>query len=129
MMIPLVLLLQACNTEKNGTSTPDQLVEQYLSALENKDEKLMLAIVPEHSVLTREIKAKIAKVGGYKIKNRQTIYAKSTPILWNAQIKGVYIDRQDISRKFEDVITIQYQNKGNLKAYSGRWYLLMKNIK
>jgi hypothetical protein len=125
----MVLLLQSCNVEKNGTSTPDQLVEQYLSALENKDEKLMLGIMPEHSVLTREIRAKIAKVGGYKIKSRQIIYNKSTSVLWNAQIKGVYIDHQNISKKLEDIITIQYQNKGNLKAYAGRWYLLTKNTK
>lgn len=129
MIMIVILLLQSCNADKNGTSTPDQLVEQYLSALENKNEKLLLGIVPEHSVLTREIKAKIAKTGGHKIQNRQIIYDKSTPILWNAQIKGVYIDRQNTSKKFEDIITIQYQNKGHLKSYAGRWYLLMKNTK
>jgi hypothetical protein len=123
-VITIVFLLQACTTEKNGANTPDRLVEQYLLALEQKNENSILQLVPENSIPTREIKDKITKIGGYKIQNRQVIYNKSTPLLWNVKMQGVYVDGQGTTKKFADSIVIQYQNKGDLKLYAGRWYLL-----
>jgi hypothetical protein len=129
LVIAIVFSLQACTADKNGAGTPDRVVEQYLMALEDRDQKLMLRLAPENSILTKEIKAKIDKIGGHKIQSRQIIYDKSTPILWSAKMRGIYVDRQGANKKFEDSIVIQYQNKGDLKLYAGRWYLLLEGMK
>jgi hypothetical protein len=120
-----VLSLYSCTANKRGAPTPEKVVEQYLSALENKKENSMLQLASENSTPTREIAAKIFKVGGYKIQNRQIEYDKFTPNLWKAKIKGNYVDQQGVTKKIEDSISIQYQSKGEPKSYAGRWYLLL----
>jgi hypothetical protein len=118
--------LQSCESpNKQGAVTPERVVEQYLLALETKNEKLILQLSPEHSMLTPEIKAKILKFGGYKVRKVTISYDKSSTILWNAKIVGFYIDRQKNNQPFADTIVIQYQKKGEIKAYAGRWYLLL----
>lgn len=123
--IAIVFALQACAVNKRGAPTPDRVVEQYLSALETKNEKLMLDLVPENSNLTQEVKTKIGKIGGRKIQDRQIVYTKPKSSLWNAKIRGFYLDRSGTKQKFEDSIVLEYQNKGDLKLYAGRWYLLL----
>ncbi len=83
----------------------------------------MLQLTDEDSNLATAVSAKISKIGGYKIQNKQIVYDKFTPNLWNARIKGDYVDRQGLAKKLEDSISIQYQSKGEPKAYAGRWYL------
>jgi hypothetical protein len=122
----IVLTIQSCTVNKRGAPTPDRVVEQYLSALETKNERLMLELGAENYNFTKEVKAKIDKAGGYKIQDRQIIYTKPKPILWNAKIRGSYIDRNGIKQSFEDSIVLEYQNKGDLKLYAGRWYLLLE---
>ncbi len=119
-----VLALSSCTANKRGAPTPENVVEQYLSALENKNKNSMLQLTDEGSISIDAIAAKIDKIGGYKIYHRQIVYDKSTPILWAAKIKGNYVDRQGLTKKIEDSISIQYQSKGEPKAYAGRWYLL-----
>jgi hypothetical protein len=129
-MVAIVFCLQGCRiNNKNGAATPDQIVEQYLLALETKDEKLLIQLTPQDVVIPKAMKAKIIRIGGYKIKDRQTTYLKSTPSLWSAKLKGSYVDRQGKDNKFEDSIVIQYQSKGEVKLYAGRWYLLLEGIK
>ncbi len=118
-----VLSLYSCTADKRGAPTPENVVEQYLSALENKNKNSMLQLADEDSNSASAIAAKISKIGGYKIQNRQIIYDKFTPNLWKAKIKGNYVDRQGIAKKLEDSISIQYQSKGEPKSYAGRWYL------
>jgi hypothetical protein len=118
--------VQSCEApNKQGAATPERVVEQYLLALETKNEKLILQLAPEQSMLTPEIKAKILKFGGRKVRNITTDYDKSTAVLWSAKIAGNYVDGQKNNRSFTDTIVIQYQKKGELKAYAGRWYLLL----
>jgi hypothetical protein len=123
--LAIVFSLQACNANKPGAATPDRVIEQYLLALERKDENLMLQLVPENSAVSKAVKAKIGKFGGHKIQDRQIIYTKPTSILWEAKIRGFYLDRDGRPRKFDDSIEIGYQSKGQLKLYAGRWYLLL----
>ena len=126
-MIAIVFSLQACSVNKQGAATPDQVVEQYLLALEDSDARLMLRLVPEKSQLDRVVKAKILRIGGHEIQDRQISYTKSKPTLWNAKIHGFFVDRAGIKRKFDDSIEIEYQSKGQVKLYGGRWYLLLGN--
>lgn len=120
-----ILSLYSCTADKRGGATPENVVEQYLSALESKNENSMLQLTDENLTATGEIAAKIRRVGGYKIQSRQIDYDKFTPNLWKAKIKGNYVDRQGVTKKLEDSISIQYQSKGEPKSYAGRWYLLL----
>ena len=118
--------LQACHVNnKLGAATPDQVIEKYLLALENKDEQLIERLVPEDRSATREIAAKIVSLGGYKIQEPKFVYTKNTPTLWRAKVTGFYLDRNGNRQKFEDTISIIYQGKESWKLYQGRWYLLL----
>jgi hypothetical protein len=125
MTIAIVFSLQSCSVNKHGAATPDRVVEQYLLALEDQNDRLMFRLVPEKSQFDRIIKAKISKFGGHKIQDRQISYIKSKPTFWKAKIQGFFVDRAGIKRKFDDSIEIEYQSKGQVKLYGGRWYLLL----
>ena len=126
VLIAIVFSLQSCEAQnKHGAATPERIVEQYLSALESRNETSILRLMPEESLAEKEIKAKIDRFGGHKIQNRQINYTKPTPTLWNAKMEGFYIDSTGIRKKFDDSIAIEYQNKGQVKLYRGRWYLLL----
>lgn len=128
VLIAIVFSLQSCEAQnKRGASTPERIVEQYLLALEDRNETLMLQLMPEESLAKKGIKAKIGKFGGHKIQDRQINYIKPTPTLWNAKMEGFYIDPTGVRKKFDDSIAIEYQNKGQVKLYRGRWYLLLGN--
>jgi hypothetical protein len=127
LIVIVMFWLQSCTVDKRGAGTPDRVVEQYLLALETKNEKLMLELVPENSNFARAVKTKIDKIGGQKIQARQITYVKPKPVLWEAKINGVTVDTNGIERKFDDSIVLEYQSKGELKLYAGRWYLIPQN--
>jgi hypothetical protein len=127
-MLVMIFCLQACKVEdKNGAATPDRVVEQYLLALENRDDVLLRKLAPEQAPVSSEIKTKISKIGGYKIKDHQISYTKFKPTLWTARIRGFYLDRAGKRNNFDDSIEIEYQSKGQVKLYGGSWYLLLKD--
>ncbi len=127
-MLFIVFCLQACKVEdKHGAATPDRVIEQYLLALENRDDALLSRLAPPQAAVRSEIKTKISKIGGHKIKNRQISYTKSKPTLWIARIRGFYLDRAGKRDNFDESIEIEYQSKGQVKLYGGSWYLLLKN--
>jgi hypothetical protein len=127
MLVAIVFSLQSCvSQDKNGAATPDRVVEQYLTALEKRDDAAIVRLMPEKSLASKEIQTKIARMGGYKIQDRQIKYTKPKPTLWNANIRGFYVDRFGVNRKFDDSIVLEYQSKGELKLYAGRWYLLLE---
>jgi hypothetical protein len=126
VMFAIVFYLQGCKVDnKHGAATPDRVVEQYLLALEDRDNNLMMGLAPENGVVRKKIEARMNKLGGHKIKDRQIIYVKPKPSLWKAKIQGFFIDRFGNRQKFDDSIAIEYQSKGQLKMYGGRWYLLL----
>ena len=125
-IVTVIFSLSACNVDKRGAGTPDGVVERYLLALETKNEHLMLELAPENSNFTQAAKAKIDKIGGLKIQNRQINYHKPKFTLWEAKISGVTVDENGNQKKIEDTIVLEYQNKGDLKLYAGRWYLILE---
>lgn len=126
MLIAIVVSVQSCGVHnKRGAATPDRLVEQYAIGLETKNEHLILQLTPENTDFTSQIETKIRKIGGRKLQNRQVIYTKPTPFLWNASIRGSYLDRAGTKQQVEDSIVLKYQSKGELKLYAGRWYLFL----
>ena len=127
-MLVIVFCLQACKVEsKHGAATPDRAIEQYLLALENRDDALFRRLMPEQALVSNEIKIKIDRLGGHKIKDRRISYIKSKPTLWTAKIRGYYLDRAGKRNNFDESIEIEYQSKGQVKLYGGSWYLLLKN--
>jgi hypothetical protein len=127
-MLVLIFCLQACKVEaKNGAATPGRVVEQYLLALENRDDILLRKLTPQQAAVSSEIKTKIGKIGGHKIKDPQISYTKFKPTLWTARIRGFYLDRAGKQNNFDDSIEIEYQSKGQVKLYGGSWYLLLKD--
>jgi hypothetical protein len=127
IIIAILVSVQSCEAQnKRGAATPDRLVEQYSIGLETKNENLILQLTPENTDLTSQIKTKIRKIGGRKIQDRQVIYTKPTPFLWNASIRGIYLDLDGTKQQFADSIVLKYQSKGELKLYAGRWYLFLE---
>ncbi len=128
ILIAIVFSLQSCGVpNKHGAATPDRVIEQYLLALKDRDVPAILRLMPEKSFGIERVRAKIDRLGGYTIQDRQTTYTKPKPTLWNANIHGFYLDRFGIKRKFEDSIVLEYQSKGQLKLYAGHWYLLFSD--
>jgi hypothetical protein len=126
ILVTIIFSLQSCGVHnKHGAATPDRVVEQYLTALENRNQSAMLRLLPERSLATTAIATKIDRLGGYKIQDRQIKYSKPKPSFWNANIQGFYIDQSGIKQQFNDSIVLAYQSKGELKLYAGRWYLLL----
>ena len=126
MLVSLLLSVQSCGApNRNGAATPDRIIDLYLTALEHRNESSIRRLMAEEATAAPAIAGKIAKFGGHKIQDRQINYTKSKPILWNASISGFYIDRAGVRRKFDDSIAIEYQSKGQVKLYGGRWYLLL----
>ena len=126
MLLSLLLSVQSCGApHRDGAATPDRIVDLYLTALEHRSESSVRHLMPEEATNAPAIAGKVAKFGGYRIQERQINYTKSKPVLWNTSIRGFYIDRAGVKRKFDDSIAIEYQSKGQIKRYAGRWYLLL----
>jgi hypothetical protein len=120
----ILVLLQSCHgVDKYGAATPDRIVEQYLLALEGRDRNSVIKLLPENANVENQVRSKITKFGGYKVQERKIEYIKSKPTLWNIRIQGFYVDRSNTRRKFDETIVIEYQSKGQVKQYGGRWYL------
>ncbi|WP_373542354.1 hypothetical protein [Chamaesiphon sp.] len=125
-LVAIVSTLQSCEaSDKRGAATPDRVVEQYLLALQERDLTAIVQLMPEKSLATERARAKIDRLGGYTVQDRQITYTKPKPTLWNATIRGSYVDRAGIERKFVDAIVLIYESKGQLKMYAGNWYLLL----
>ena len=64
LSITLPILLEGCNIKNSyGADTPDRVVEQYLLALEKKDEELMLKLIPRKYSAEQAVEDKIAQLG------------------------------------------------------------------
>jgi hypothetical protein len=126
VVILVALSLQSCGVQnKYGAATPDRIVEQYLTALEQRNEPAIRRLMPEQSLAAAAIETKLDRLGGNRIQDRQIQYLKPKPSLWNANIRGFYVDRAGVKQQFSDSIFLEYQSKGELKLYAGRWYLLL----
>ncbi|WP_145837546.1 hypothetical protein [Dulcicalothrix desertica] len=66
-----------------GADSPDQVIEQYLLALENKDEDSILKLIPREYSAKLAVEDKIVEFGGNKIQERKIIYNKIKPVLFN----------------------------------------------
>jgi hypothetical protein len=126
LSIALPILLEGCSFKNSyGADTPDRVVEQYLLALEKKDEGLMLKLIPRKYSAEQAVEDKIAQLGGHKIQEYKVFYAKPKPVFWRANVQAFYIDDGGLRKTIDDTLTIVYEGGSILDLNKGRWYLLM----
>jgi hypothetical protein len=126
-LVAIIITLQACNVQaKHGAATPDLVVEEYILALETRDDGLMTKLQPQNSA-SKATAPTIYRLGGHQFQDLQFKYTKTKPTLRVAKITAVYLDRNNIRHKFEDTISIIYQSTESWKLYRGRWYLSLNN--
>ena len=106
-----------------GAKTPKDLVDTYVRALENKDQSLMLRLVPESYYSEQEVQDKVMKLGGHDIQEIQVSYKKIKPHIATATIEGWYVDSKGKPVNFKDIINLRYESGSFLVSYKGRWYL------
>jgi hypothetical protein len=125
LSIALPVLLEGCSFKNSyGADTPDGVVEQYLLALEKKDEELMLKLIPRRYSAEQAVEDKITQLGGHKIQEYKVVYAKPKPVFLQANVQAFYA-HNGVSKKIEDTLTIVYEGGSILDLSKGRWYLLM----
>lgn len=124
--VALPISLQGCAIKNNyGADTPEQVIEQYLLALENKNEGLMRQLIPSEYSADQAVKDKIAQLGGHKIKEHKVVYTKPKPVFLRADVQGFYTSGNGVDKRFEDTLTIAYKGGSLLQFNRGRWYLLL----
>jgi hypothetical protein len=113
------LMLSACQSvNMRGAATKEQVVDVYVRALESKDERSILSLIPETHIAEQAIQAKVAQLGGHDIQEMRVNYSSPIkPQFAVAEIRGWYV--ADKSEKLE------FKDKINLKQDDGRWYLIM----
>jgi hypothetical protein len=124
LSVTLSISLQGCNyLSPNGGNNPDQVIDQYLLALENKDEDSILKLIPREYSAKQAVEDKIAEFGGNKIQERQIIYNKTKPVFLIANVQGFYINSDGVRKKFEDTLIISYRGGSLLELNKARWFL------
>ena len=117
----LLLILPACgstNIRVRGAITKEALLEAYLHALEQKDEKAILLLVPETLIAQYAIQAKIEQFGGHVFHRVQIDYIPQVHPQWvRVVIRGVYINPQNEQVEFSDEIILHQMDN--------RWYLML----
>ena len=125
----LLLIVYYSNffVDRRNVNTKEALVDTYLSALERKDERAILSLIPNDRLAKQEVKAKVALLGGRSIQDRQVCYRelfkpqhqKVTIQCWYVGAKG------QREAKFKDVLEIQSGGAPWYQGQGGRWYLLL----
>ncbi|MBD2479652.1 MULTISPECIES: hypothetical protein [Nostocaceae] len=106
-----------------GGTTPEDVVDAYVRALEKKDQNLMLRLVPGSYSSEQAVQDKVTQLGGHDIKEIQVSYTKIKPHIAIANIEGWYIDSKGERVNFKDTINLRYESGSFLVFYKGRWYL------
>ncbi len=124
--VSLATLLGGCSFGNvRGADTPDQIVDQYVSALESQEEDLILQMIPKGYTAEQAVKDKIAQFGGYEIEEYKVVYNEIKPVFLIAKIEGRYASNNRRLEKFEDTLTIAYRGAGTSLSKKARWYLLL----
>lgn len=62
----LLLTLPAGNSaDARGATTKEEVVEAYLHALERKDERTILLLIPHTPIAEQAVRAKVEQLGGH----------------------------------------------------------------
>lgn len=115
----LLLILSACNSAiARGAETKEQVVDAYLYALERKDERSMLLLIPHTHIAEQAVRAKVEQLGGHALREVQVDYLSDFgPKMAKVTIRGVYMETQNELDKFRDEIYI--------RQIEDRWYLIL----
>jgi len=115
----LLLTLPACNSANaRGAETKEQVVDAYLYALERKDERSILLLIPHTHIAEQAVRAKLEQLGGHALRAVQVDYLSDFgPKMAKVTIRGVYMETQNEPVEFRDEIYI--------RQIEDRWYLIL----
>ena len=121
-MIILLLILSACSlVNKRGVATREEVVNIYLNALKEKDERAILLLIPRDYQAEQAIQAKVTQLGRRGLYDVQVCYQEVIgPQNVNVIIQGFYnkgLDAASGRVKFKDTLIVE--------SGSGRWYLVL----
>lgn len=108
-----------------GADTPEEVVEQYLSALENEDLGAIVQLIPKSYSSENAVEAKISRFGGRRIENYEVAFSELKPTFVSAKLKGHYISDSSKLQNFDDTLMIAYEASGSFQLDDGNWYLLL----
>ncbi len=81
----------------------------YLQALENRNERAILALIPENVVAEQAVQSKIAQLGGHDFRDLQVCYKEVIkPQYVKVQIQGAYLGVKGKEIKFKDLLTVEF---------------------
>lgn len=89
----------------------------YLRALQKKDERSILSLIPEHLIGKQAVQAKIEKLGGHDLRFAQVCYLPLKPLFKNVTIQDQYRDANGKNVKFKDQFSVSY--------FGHNWYLMI----
>ena len=122
VIVILLMMLSACNlVNKRGAATREKVVNTYLYALEEKDERAIISLISRDYQAEQAVQAKVAQLGGRKLSDVQVCYQEVVgPQNVNVTIQGFYNKSLGAASgrvKFKDTLIVQ--NGGD------RWYLIL----
>jgi hypothetical protein len=121
-----ILLFTTYNfVNQRGANSRDEVIKTYLRALRNRDESLMLQLVPKSYLGEQAVQDKIAQLGGHDISELLLCYFEFKPFITFVTIQGSYIGSNSERKRFEDKVNLHYEPGSFLVSYRGRWYLAL----
>jgi len=113
----LLFFFRNCLIER-GKTIKEDVIHDYLTALEQKNEELISSLIPETHNAEKEIYDKIFKFGGHSLQNVNIIYiSEFGPQMAKVTIQANYTTVEGEKKRFEDEVYLQ--------KIRTRWYLVL----
>lgn len=109
----------------NGADTPDEVIEQYVSALESNDPEMIARLIPKGYTSDSSIEDKLSQFGGYDIEEYEVEFSELKPSFLTARLSGRYTVADEKNQNFEDTLTVAYEKSSSFQLDKGNWYLLL----
>ncbi len=119
----VLLVLSGYSWNSNGAATREEVIEEYLNALKDKNEESILQLVPKSYTAEQAAKKKITQLGGYNLNVNQISYLKLKPHLFVATIQGSYLTPNREQKRFTEEVNLVDKPGSFLVFYKGNWHL------
>ncbi len=125
----LAVLIASSFVPHKGTSERFELIENYLQALENKDERSMRRLVHPNFEARAAVQGKIEQLGGNEIALQEVCYSLLKPFITVASLRGSYVDENLQTQQIQERLFLKYEPGPFYIGYKGRWYLSLGQSK
>lgn len=118
----LLLGLLSCSfVSLRGASTREEVVNNYLRALANKDEQSIKRLIPENYDVEQVVHEKVVRLGNRKLEQVEVSYQElQKPDSVKVTIEGIYYDKPGFEGK-----RLRSKDQLFLHAAGNRWYLIL----